>query len=455
MQKQKLNPEKNESFLTERDSLIALALEVLAKAKNRGAHAAEVGISIGNGFSANVRMNNVETIENSRGRQMGITVFFGKHVGNTSISDFSPSAIDLAIEKACHIATFTQEDLYCGLADAELMAYNYPDLDLFHTWDISVEAAIELAKNCEAEALSQDQRLVNSEGVSINSGDGLHIYCNSHGFVGVNQSTSHSISCSLIAKQGSEMQRMSDYAVSCEELSLAAIAKVAKKSAAETINKLGAKHLSTRECPVIFHADIARGLFSHFVSAISGGSLYRKASFLLDHLGKQVFSPHVFIYEDPHIAKALGSSAFDSEGVRTQSRELVTKGILNGYVLGSYSARKLNMKTTGNAGGIHNLFVHTDSDVSFEGLLKSMGTGLLLTELMGDGVNIITGDYSRGAFGYWVENGAIQYPVEGITIASNLKEMFLRIIAISNDVDDRGVIRTGSVLVERMKVAGI
>jgi PmbA protein len=251
------------------------------------------------------------------------------------------------------------------------------------------------------------------------------------------------------------MQRMYDYATSRTPISLESMEQVAKNAALETIKKLGAKHLTTCECPVIFRKELARGLFGSFVSAITGSNLYRKSSFLLDHLGKQVFSSHVSMKEDPHIMQGIGSTSFDSEGVRTVPRELVADGILNGYVLGSYSARKLSMKTTGNAGGIHNLLVHTEKELTFEELLKTMNTGLLVTELMGDGINIVTGNYSRGAFGYWVENGEIKYPVEGITIASNLKDMFLHIVAISNDVDKRGVIQTGSVLIDKMKVAGI
>jgi PmbA protein len=453
MQNQKIN--RQEDITKKQNDLNKIALLVLEKAKKNGATSAEVGVSENTGFSTTVRLGSVETLENSRSRQIGITVYFGRHVGHSAISDFNTDAVDLAVAKACYIAKVTEEDPYCGLADPDLMAYGYEDLDLYHPWEISVDDAISFAKNCEKIGLSFDKRINNSEGASISSSDNLDVYGNSHGFLGATRSTSHNIFCSLIATQKSKMQRMYDYATSRTPISLESMEQVAKNAALETIKKLGAKHLTTCECPVIFRKELARGLFGSFVSAITGSNLYRKSSFLLDHLGKQVFSSHVSMKEDPHIMQGIGSTSFDSEGVRTVPRELVADGILNGYVLGSYSARKLSMKTTGNAGGIHNLLVHTEKELTFEELLKTMNTGLLVTELMGDGINIVTGNYSRGAFGYWVENGEIKYPVEGITIASNLKDMFLHIVAISNDVDKRGVIQTGSVLIDKMKVAGI
>lgn len=445
----------HDAILDSQKKLPELANDILQEAKKLGASGAEVAIAFGQGFSVNVRMSEVETLSTNRSRSALITVYFGKCKGNASVTDFRKEAISTAVKKACYIARYTNEDPCSGLADPDLMAYNYKDLDLYHPWNISISEAISLAKKCEEEGLSFDKRLVNSEGAGFNTANSVHIYANSYGFLGNVATTSYDISLALVAEENQKMQRMYDYFVSREAIPSLKFSTVAKEAAIKTIKKLGARTLTTRECPVIFLNTEAKSLFSAFISAISGSNLYHKASFLLDKLQKPVFSSHVSLLEDPHILKALGSAPFDAEGVRTLPREIVTNGVLNGYVLSSYSARKLKMQTTGNAGGVYNLFVKTTHNISFRDLLQKMGTGLLVTELMGHGVNIVTGDYSRGAFGFWVENGEIQYPVERITIAGSLKDMFLNMIAISNDIEMRGTLHVGSVLVEKMKVGGL
>ena len=426
---------------------------VLAIAKAKGATAAEVATSISSGFSVDIRMGEVETIEHNRDKGIGITVYFDQRKGSASTSDTSEEAIAATVEAACHIAQFTSEDQFSGLAPAELMALHYPDLSLNHPWSITVAQAIELAKQCEQVGMSCDKRITNSEGASVATYQQFYIYGNSHGFIGDYASTQHHINCMLIAKEGGNMQRDYSYSVARDYQDLENVNTIGRKAAARTVRRLNAKRLSTRQAPVIFEAEIASGLLSCFIQAISGGNLYRKSSFLLDHLGQQIFPDFINIHEDPHVLKAKGSAPFDGEGVITRPRDLVTKGILNGYVLSSYSARKLGMQTTGNAGGIHNLYINT-SDMDLDALLKKMDTGFLVTELLGHGVNIVTGDYSRGASGFWVEKGVIQYPVEEITIAGNLRDMFKNLVAIGNDVDRRHVICTGSILLDHMTIAG-
>ena len=435
-------------------NLCNLTESIINQAKKMGATAAEVAASVDSGFSINVRKNEVETIEHSKGKTVGVTVYFGYRAGSATTSDLKPEAIKIMLEKACHIASFTEEDPFAGLAEKELMAYDYPNLDLYHPWPIKITEAISLAKDCEAIGLSYDKQIINSEGATVDTSTAFDVYANSHGFCGTVASTKHSISCSFIAKRNEEMQRDYYYTIACDPNDLENISNVAIKAAERTVKRLGAQKISTRECPIIFIPEIAHSLINNFVNAIHGANLYRKSSFLLDHLHKQVFAKLINIEENPHIPKALGSSPFDSEGVKLNRSDIVVDGVLQRYVLDSYSARKLKMTTTGNGGGIHNLIVKT-GPLDLNGLLQKMGSGLLVTEFMGsDGVNIVNGDYSRGIFGYWVENGKIQYPVAGATIASNLKNIFLNLVEVGNDVDYRSNILTGSILLDKMTVAG-
>lgn len=439
--------------LPEPAELESLVQQVLAEAKRLGASGAEAGVSLEAGLSVTVRLGEIETLEYHRDRGVGITVYFGQRKGSASTSDFAPQAVRETVRAACDIARYTSEDACAGLADAALMARDVPDLDLCHPWDIDAERAIVIAQRCEAAARTADARITNTEGATLSSHQGLRVYGNSHGFVGGYPSTRHSISCSVIAGKDDQMQRDYWYSVARRHQDLEDAESVGRVAAERTLRRLNGRKLGTRQVPVIFAAEIATGLFRSFTSAVRGSSLYRKSTFLLDHLGKQVFPDFVHIHEQPHLRGALGSAAFDSEGVATSARDLITEGVLQGYVLDSYSARKLGMQTTGNAGGVHNLCVDSGAQ-DFNALLREMDTGLLVTELMGQGVNMVTGDYSRGAAGFWVEKGEIQYPVEEITIAGNLKDMFKSIVAIGSDVEHRGNIRSGSVLLERMTVAG-
>lgn len=432
-----------------------LTASIIDQAKKMGATAVEVAADMDAGFSINVRKNSVETIEHNKGKNLGVTVYFGQRTGSATTSDLKPEAINIMLDKACHIARFTEEDPFAGLAEKELMAYDYLDveLDQYYPWPIKIKDAIEIAKNCEARGLSYSKYITNCEGASVSSNTSFGIYANSHDFYGVTATTRHSISCSYIAERDQEMQRDYYYTTARDALDLDNCDDVAIKAAEQTVNRLGAKKITTRNCPVIFSAQIAPSLINNFVKAIHGANLYRKSSFLLDHLQQPIFAEHINIEENPYIPKGLGSSAFDAEGVKLYRSDIITNGVLQRYVLDSYSARKLQLHTTGNAGGIHNLIVKTGNN-DLKGLLKTMGEGLLVTELMGDGVNIVTGDYSRGIFGYWVENGEIQYPVTGVTIAGNLKNIFLGIQEIGNDVDRRGNILTGSILLNEMAIAG-
>ena len=435
------------------DQLRATIADLLREAQAQGASAAEAAISMETGLSVTVRMGEVETLEHQRDKGLGVTVYFGQRKGSASSSDLSPQALQETVRAASNIARFTAEDNCAGLADAELMARDIPDLDLCHPWTLGAEQAIALAQKCEAAAREVDARITNSEGASVTSHEGLYVYANSHGFMGSYPSTRHSISCAVIVQDGNAMQRDYWYSVARAHTDMDDGILVGQRAAERTLRRLNARRLNTRQTPVIFEAAIASSLISHFVSAVRGGSLYRKASFLLDHLGKRIFPAHVHIHEQPHLKRALGSAPFDNEGVATQARDLVQDGILQGYVLDSYSARKLGMQTTGNAGGVHNLFIDPGQH-DLDGLLRTMHTGLLVTELLGSGVNTVTGDYSRGAAGFWVENGEIQYPVEEITIAGNLRDMYQQLVEVGTDVDLRGNIRTGSILIENMTVAG-
>jgi PmbA protein len=439
--------------LTEGD-LESIIENALVEARTRGATQAEAAVSQDTGLSVGVRLGEVETLEHQRDRSMGITVYFGKRKGSASTADFSPDAVRATVAKACSIARFTAEDACAGLADAELMAKAPPDLDLAHPWDVSADEAIEIARACEAAALAYDPRINNSEGASLSTHRGLHVYGNTHGFVGGYPTTSHSLSCVVLAGSGDEMQRDYWYTSSRDWRELDGGEAVGRESARRTVMRLNPRKLGTRRSPILFAPEVARGFIGHFIAAIRGSSQYRESSFLLNAAGKQVFPAGISIAERPHLHKALASAPFDEEGVATTDRELVENGVLTGYVLSSYSARKLGLKTTGNAGGTHNLIVAPTVPGGAQKLLSMMGTGLLVTELMGQGVNTVTGDYSRGAAGFWVENGVIEYPVAEITIAGNLAAMMRGVAAVGDDIDVRGGVRMGSLLLDEMTIAG-
>lgn len=437
----------------ELDNLKQIGLDVLKLAKQAGASSAETEVSYGTGQSVSVRLGEIENVEYNRDKGIAVTVFFGQQKGYASSSDLSPQALKDTLQAACDIAKFTAEDAFCGLADASLMAKDYPDLDLYHAWQLSVDEAAEIAKRCESAALSVDKkRITNSEGASISTSEGVFAYANSYGFVGGYPSSRHSMSCSVIAENGDVMQRDYWYSNARDAGDMEPAEQIGKHAGERTIRRLGVRPIKTGQYPVMFEASLAGGFISSLIGAISGGNLYRRSTFLLDSLGKQIASPLLNIQELPHIRKGIASSPFDNEGVATHSRRLIENGVLQGYVLSSYSARKLGLKTTGNAGGAHNLIVrHTNQ--SFTDLLKMMGTGLLVTEVLGQGLNMVTGDYSRGAAGLWVENGEIVYPVEEITIAGNMKEMLNQIIAIGDDAIPQSSKQTGSILLESMTVA--
>ncbi|MBF6648141.1 metalloprotease PmbA [Methylobacter sp. BlB1] len=433
--------------------LKTIVQSILDEAKNQGASAAEAGLSQESGLSVTARLGDVETIEHHRDQGLGVTVYFGQRKGSASSSDLSPASIKETVSAACSIARYTSEDEYAGLPEKEQLATEFPDLDLNHPWDLRADEAIALAIECENAARGYHAEISNSEGASVNTHQGIRVMGNTLGFLQGYASTRHSLSCSVLAQRGDSMQRDYWYTVARDAHNLEPAVDVGRKSAERALRRLQARSLSTRQCPVMYAAEVASGLLGSFISAVSGGNLYRKSSFLLDALDTQVFPEFIRIHEQPHLKGALGSANYDGEGVATQTRDIVSGGILRGYVLSTYSARKLDMRSTGNAGGVHNLTIDP-GEHDYQGMLKQLHTGLLVTELMGQGINMVTGDYSRGAAGFWVENGEIQYPVEEITIAGNLKDMFKNIVAIGNDVDYRGNIRTGSILVERLSIAG-
>jgi len=441
------------AFTYSLDDLKTMSQDVLAIAKAQGASAAEVDVSLSIGQSVSVRLGETENIEYNRDKGLSITVYFGEQKGNASTSDLSLNAMRDTVLAACNIAKYTAKDPFCGLADANLLATHIQDCDLYHPWDISVDDALNQAKICEAAAMAMDtKRIQNSEGASVSTGAGMFAYSNSHGFTGGYASTRHGISCSVIAEDKDEMQRDYWYSTARDANDLLNADMVGKISGERSLRRLNPKKIKTSQVPVIFEAPLASGLISSLISAISGGNLYRKSSFLLDSLGKEIASPILNIVEDPFILKGLASSPFDNEGVQTKKRTLVENGVLQGYLLGSYSAKKLGLQTTGNAGGSHNLIIQS-GEQDLAGLLKTMGTGLLVTELLGHGMNMVTGDYSRGAAGFWVENGVILHPVEEITIASNLMDMLKGIVAIGNDVLVQGSRQVGSIMIDRMTVA--
>ncbi len=433
--------------------LKSLVSEALAEARRQGATSAEANCSISQGLSVNVRLGEVETVEHNRDKGLAVTVFVGQQSGSASTTDFSPAGVRDCVRAAATIARYTAADEHAGLADPEQLARELPDLDLYHPWNPPVERAIDLARECEDAARAADARITNSEGASVSSHDGIEVYGNSHGFLGALPSSRHSISCSVIGQDASGMQRDYWYSAARAAATLESPVAIGRKAAERTVRRLGAEKLATRRTPAVYEAPVAASLLSHFVGAVRGTSLYRRASFLLDQLGQPVFAPQVRIHEQPFLKGALGSAPFDHDGVAPANRDLVRDGVLHGYVLDVYSARKLGMKSTGNAGGVHNLTIAPGTE-DLAGLLRQMGTGLLVTELIGFGVNTVTGDYSRGAAGFWVENGTIAYPVEEITIAGNLRDMFRGLMAVANDVDLRGNIRTGSILIDSVTVAG-
>jgi PmbA protein len=427
---------------------------VLKLARTAGASAAESEVSLGFGQNVSVRMNETETIEYNRDKGVSVTVYFGHQKGHASTSDLSQQALQDTVAAACNIARYTAQDEFCGLADPDLMAKEIPDLDLHHPWDITVDQAIKLAKECESVARNVDPRITNSEGASVSTYEGMFAYANSNGFNGGYASSRHGLSCSVIAADSNDnMQRDYWYTTARAPQDLDSAESVGRFAGERTVRRLNSQRIKTTQVPVMFDASLSSGLISHLISAISGGSLYRKSSFLLDSLGKQVMSPFISIEEQPHLLRGLASSPFDNEGVKTKPRTLVKDGVLQGYILGSYSARKLGMQTTGNAGGNHNLIVN-HSGLDFNAMLKKMNKGLLVTELLGHGINMVTGDYSRGAAGFWVENGVIVHAVEEITIAGNLKDMLNQIVAIGNDILVQGSKQVGSILIENMTVAG-
>ena len=431
----------------------AIIDKALSRSRALGANSAEADISTGGGLSVNVRMGQVETIEHQRDKSLGITVYMGKRKGSASTTDFSAKAVEATVNAACTIAGNASEDDCAGLIDPEFLAKQVPDLDLCHRWDISPQEAIELAIECEDAARQTDQRLTNSDGALVSTYTGSHLYGNTNHFVNGWDWSSHNIDCAVIAEENGKMQRDGWYTKARDQRDLDNVKTVGEEAARRTLARLNARKISTRSAPVIFEAPVARGLFSALTTAISGGALYRRASFLLDKLGEQVFAPQVQIEEQPHLLKQLGSAPFDNDGMATGRKQLIRDGVLESYVLSAYSARKLGLPPTGNAGGVHNLMVQV-SEQDLEALIRQMDTGLLITDMIGFGVNQITGDYSRGASGFWIERGELQYPVEEVTVAANLADMFKQIVGISNDVDNRGNIKTGSVLIENMTIAG-
>lgn len=427
--------------------------QILAEAKRQGASACEVAVSLEQGLSTSVRQREVETVEFNRDQGFGITLYVGQRKGSASTSASGAEAIRETVAAALAIAKHTSEDESSGLADKALMAKDVKDFDLFHAWDITPEQAIEQALVCEAAAFDADSRIKNADGTTLNTHQGCRVYGNSHGFIGGYASTRHSLSCVMIAEANGQMQRDYWYDVNRQGELLADPVSIGQKAAQRAASRLGARPVPTCEVPVLFSAELAGGLFGSFLGAISGGNLYRKSSFLEGAIGQTLFPEWLTIDERPHLMRAMGSTSFDGDGLATYAKPFVEKGELVSYVLGTYSGRKLGLPSTANAGGVHNLFVtHGDEDQAT--LLRRMGRGLLVTELMGHGLNMVTGDYSRGAAGFWVENGEIQFAVQEVTIAGNMRDMFKQIIAVGNDVERRSNIHTGSVLIERMTVAG-
>lgn len=428
--------------------------ELLSEARRQGASSAEAGVAINKAHTTTVRLGEVDTIKYHQSRSLAITVYFGQCKGSASTRDFNSDAIKATVRAACDSARYTSADPAAGLADAERMAQQFPDLDLYHPWDVSPEQAIALATECEQAALQYHPQIKNSQGATFTTSDSSHVYGNSHGFVGSWSNTYHALRCLAIAQQAEEKQRGYWFTLASAPDGLENAQFVGEQAAQRAVETLGARAIDTRSAPVLFNPQTASSLLSHLINAIQGGRLYRKSSFLLDKVGQRIFPDTVHIHEQPHLARALGSAPFDAEGVATQAQDFVQAGCLQGYVLDSYTARKLGLQTTGNAGGVHNLSIDPVGHYDFEQLLQQMDTGLLVTHLMGSSVNLVTGDYSRGAEGFWVEGGKIQFPVQEITIAGHLQDMFQNLQAVGTDIDTRGNIRTGSWLIDNMTIAG-
>ena len=443
----------NSTILDNKDHLLRIIDFVLSQSKKMGATDAEADIGAGIGLSANVRKGVIDKLEYENEKGLSITLYINGKKGSASSSDFGDNALKNTVEAAFNIAKHASHDKHAGLVEKKLMAKNIADLNLYHPCNISPEAAIDLAIECEQSAFDCDKRITNSDGSIVSTFSGINIYGNTNDFINGWRWSSHMIECTVIAEDNSGMQRDGWYSKTCDFDDLQSIKDIGKEATRRATTRLGARKLSTCEVPVIFEAPVASGLFSAFITAISGASLYRRASFLLDKKDKQVFANHINISENPHLKKALGSAPFDNDGVATKKRTLINEGILEDYVLSGYSARKLGLQTTGNAGGVHNLIVKPNKK-NLDDIIVEMNKGLLITDMIGFGVNQITGDYSRGASGFWIENGEIAYPVEEITIAGNLTEMYKNIICIGNDVDQRGNILTGSVMIDKMIVAG-
>lgn len=443
-----------------RDELETAAKTILEMAVDKGATQAEVSLEAEEGFSVGVRLKSLETLEFHQGKSASVTLYIGKRSASASTTDLSESSLSAMVKAAYDIACFTEEDPYAGLADADLMAKEYPDVDCFSLWNIDPAEAIQQAISAEENALAMDARIVNSDGVSVNTSQEQMVYANTNGFCGELSGTNHSMSCALIAQEGAgmEMQQASEYTYSYTPSQLKSFDDVAMLTAKKVLSQLNPRKLPTQKVPVIFDATIASSLIGAFFSAISGGNLYRDSSFLLNHLGKSVFPTWMNIMENPHQKHMIGSSPFDSEGVLTRKKHFIHDGILDSYLLSSYSARRLGLQTTANAGGAFNVSLSSSDPQKIlsdkKALLKQMDKGVLVTGLMGSSVSILTGDYSRGALGFWVENGEIQYPIQEFTIASNLRDMFMQIEAMSQDIDYRKNIKTGSLLLSEMMIAG-
>jgi len=438
----------------EAQDLIHTVTDLIKQAKTKGVTDIEVAASINRGYGVEVRLNEVDKLEYTNDKGLALTVYFGHRKGSASSSDFSSSALQTALEKACNIAHYTHEDPCVGMIEPEYLAHDYPNCDLYHTWDLSPQQAIEMAKECEQAGMASDSKITNSEGVSIDTTQGFKVFANSKDFVGSYYASQHQICAILLASENHLMERDYEFSVACDPSQLNSPMDIALKAAAKAVARLNPRRVSTGKYPILFKADVARGILGHLMSAIQGGRLYRQASFLQDSLGQQLLPIALTLEEKPHELKAIGSAPFDTEGAAVRRRELISNGILQTYCLDSYAARKLKMTPTGHSGGIHNVDCLCEQTYDLTEIFKTMQNGLLVTELMGQGVNLVTGDYSREASGFWIENGEIAYPVSGVTIAGNLREMLQQIIAVGNDVDKRGNIRTGSLLIESMILAG-
>jgi len=435
------------------EQLADISQRLLERAKAMGASQAEVSCSDERGLDVNVRLGEVETVESTRDRGIAVTVYFGQRKGSASTADLQDASLESTVAQACAIARHTEDDAAAGLAEAALMAREFPDLDGWHPWDLGADEALDLALACEAAGREADGRISNSDGASAATSQSLSVYANSHGFIGRERSSHHSVGCALIAGQGDGMQRDGWYSSALAREDLESAAAIGRRAAERTVARLQPRSMATAQMPVLYSPEVARSLIGSLLGAVSGGALYRRASFLLDSVGTRLFPDWFQVEELPLLRRGLRSSAFDGDGVATRNAALITDGVLQRYILGSYSARKLGLTTTGNAGGVHNLKVAANAG-DLASIARQMGEGLLVTELMGQGVNGVTGDYSRGAGGFRVENGEISYPVDGVTIAGNLKDMFASIEAVGSDVDRRSHVQVGSILVGRMTVAG-